>query len=431
MATEVVLPRLGLTQEEGTILRWLKPEGSRVGKGEPLFEVMTDKATLEVEAPASGVVLKILVAEGGTVPVATPIALIGEPGDAVTDVHAPAPPPPSGGPVPTEAAGVAGAAVAGEAPRGRAPEGRIRISPRARAMAESQRIDVRTLVGTGPDGRIIERDVQQAVAARAAGAVQPAGVDSTAASAEPQPASASPRTVSAPPPRQIPAHAAAHMRGIIARRMLESLQTTAQLTLTTEVDMEETVRLRNEVGPELERREGVHVTYTDLIVRAAAVALREHQAINARWEGEGVHRLPEIHIGVAVALEEGLVVPVVRHADRASIAQISAAIRDLSERARGMRLRPDEMAGHTFTVTNLGMFDVDAFTPVLNLPEAAMLGVGRLHRRPVAAGDRAEIHTTMVLSLTFDHRVVDGAPAAQFLQRLKHILEHPYLLLLP
>jgi len=426
MATEVVLPRLGLTQEEGTILRWLKPEGSRVGKGEPLFEVMTDKATLEVEAPASGVVLKILVAEGGTVPVATPIALIGEPGDAVTDVPAPAPLPSSGGPPRTEAAAAAGAAVAGDAPPGRAPEGRIRISPRARALVDSQRIDVRRLVGTGPDGRIIERDVQEAVAARAAGAVQPAGVDAdaTAASAALQPASAAPA-------RQIPAHAAARMRGIIARRMLESLQTTAQLTLTTEVDMEETVRLRNEVGPELERRERVHVTYTDLIVRAAAVALREHQAINARWEGEGVHRLPDIHIGVAVALEEGLVVPVVRHADRASIAQISAAIRDLSERARSMRLRPDEMAGHTFTVTNLGMFDVDAFTPVLNLPEAAMLGVGRLHRRPVAAGDRAEIHTTMVLSLTFDHRVVDGAPAAQFLQRLKHILEHPYLLLLP
>ncbi len=428
MATEVVLPRLGLTQEEGTILRWLKPEGSRVGKGEPLFEVMTDKATLEVESPASGVVLKILVAEGGTVPVATPIALIGEPGDAAADVPRPAP----GVAAPGAAAGIVGAAPAGEAPRGRAAEGRIRISPRARALAESQRIDVRTLAGTGPDGRIIERDVQQAVAARAAGAAQQPGADSTAAaSAAAQPASAAPPPVSAPSARQVPAYAAAHMRGIIARRMLESLQTTAQLTLTTEVDMEELVRLRNEVGPELERREGAHVTYTDLIVRAAAVALREHQAINARWEGESVRRLSEIHIGVAVALEEGLVVPVVRHADRASIAQISAAIRDLSERARSMRLRPDEMTGHTFTVTNLGMFDVDAFTPVLNLPEAAMLGVGRLHRRPVAVGDRAEIHTTMVLSLTFDHRVVDGAPAAQFLQRLKHILEHPYLLLLP
>jgi pyruvate dehydrogenase E2 component (dihydrolipoyllysine-residue acetyltransferase) len=213
--------------------------------------------------------------------------------------------------------------------------------------------------------------------------------------------------------------------------MLESLQTAAQLTLTTEVDMEEAVRLRNEVGPELERRDGARPTYTDLIVRAVAVALREHPAINARWEGEGVRRLAEIHVGVAVALDEGLVVPVIRHADRAPLGQISVALRDLSERARGMRLRPDEMQGHTFTVTNLGMFDVDAFTPVLNLPEAAMLGVGRLHRRPLALGDRVEIHTTAVLSLTFDHRVVDGAPAAQFLQRLKHILEHPYLLLLP
>ncbi|HKV45757.1 MAG TPA: dihydrolipoamide acetyltransferase family protein, partial [bacterium] len=228
-----------------------------------------------------------------------------------------------------------------------------------------------------------------------------------------------------------PAPAAAKMRAIIARRMLESLQNTAQLTLTTEADMDEVVRLRGEVGQELERREGVRVTYTDLIVRAAAVALREHPRINARWEGEAARLLPEIHIGVAVALDEGLVVPVVRHADRATLGQISAAVRDLSERARASRLRPEEMQGGTFTVTNLGMFDVDAFTPVLNPPEAGILGVGRLHRRPIAVGDRIEVRSLMVLSLTFDHRVVDGAPAAQFLQRVKFILEHPYLLLLP
>ena len=487
MPTEVVLPRLGLTQEEGTVVRWLKVEGSRVAKGEPLFEVMTDKATLEVEAPASGVLLRILVAEGGTVPVATPIAVIGEPDEAA--LHSALGAPGTGGRAHTaggqaEAGRSGGAAAnadrkadqrpieagsraevgaewsqdtaAGNGPGRNVsaaspapdPTGRVKISPRARALADAQGVDVRSLAGTGPGGRVIERDVQQAIAARAAapagGAQRPAAQGAQAAgSPGPQAAAPAPTTVPSPPVRQVPqaapgpgpavapSAAAAKMRAIIARRMLESLQTTAQLTLTTEADMDEIERLRSEVGPELERREGVAVTYTDLIVRAVAVALREHPAVNARWEGEGVRRLPEIHIGVAVALDEGLVVPVVRNADRATLAQLSAAIRDLSERARAMRLRPEEMQGGTFTVTNLGMYDVDAFTPVLNPPEAGILGVGRLHRRPAAVGDRVEIRSGMVLSLTFDHRVVDGAPAAQFLQRTKFILEHPYLLLLP
>ncbi len=484
MPTEVVLPRLGLTQEEGTVVRWLKAEGSRVAKGEPLFEVMTDKATLEVEAPASGVLLRILVAEGGTVPVATPIAVIGEPGEAVAAPHSALGAPGSGDRAqpagakadrkPIEAK--SGAEVSEEWSQGKAdrrepwspsqaggngpgrnapaatpvpePTGRVKISPRARALADAQGVDVRSLEGTGPGGRVIERDVQQAIAARAAapaGGAQRPAAQGVQAAGSPGPQAAAPAPAAAPPPpvRQgpqaapgpgpaaAPSAAAAKMRTIIARRMLESLQTTAQLTLTTEADMDEIERLRSEVGPELERREGVRVTYTDLIVRAVAVALREHPAVNARWEGEGVRRLPEIHIGVAVALDEGLVVPVVRNADRATLAQLSAAIRDLSERARAMRLRPEEMQGGTFTVTNLGMYDVDAFTPVLNPPEAGILGVGRLHRRPAAVGDRVEIRSGMVLSLTFDHRVVDGAPAAQFLQRTKFILEHPYLLLLP
>ncbi len=409
MPTEVVLPRLGLTQDDGTVVRWLKPEGSRVAKGEPLFEVMTDKATLEIEAPASGVLLKILVAEGGTVAVATPIALIGEPGEAIA-------------PAPGTRDGEATVSGRGVPPQPAAigdPSGRVKISPRARALADRHGINVREVVGTGPDGRIVERDVQTAVASRAG------------APPAPRPSAAPPSTFqpSAGQPEGSPV--AARMRSIIARRMMESLHTTAQLTLTTEVDMEESVRLHAEVGPELERREGVRVSYTDLIVRAAAVALREHPRINARWEGEAVRRLSEIHVGVAVSLDDGLVVPVVRQADRATLGQISAAIRDLSDRARSNRLRPEEMQGSTFTVTNLGMYDVDGFTPVLNSPDAAILGVGRLHRRPAAVGDRIEIRSMMVLSLTFDHRVVDGAPAAQFLQRVKYVLEHPYLLLLP
>ncbi|HLY23171.1 MAG TPA: dihydrolipoamide acetyltransferase family protein [bacterium] len=399
MATEVVLPKLGLTQEEGTIVRWIKPEGSRVAKGEPLFEVLTDKATIEVEAPASGVLLRILVPEGTTAPVATPIALIGEPGE-----RGAAAAPPAAAPAATAAS--AGAAAGTVTPR----DGRVRISPRARVLAASHGIDPRALRGSGPDGRIIERDVQRVVEAETRG---------TAAAA---PA----RSVSA-----VPAAVSARLRAVIARRMTESLQSTAQLTLTTEADMVEAARLRDEVGAELERRGGVRPTYTDLIVRAAAIALRDHPRLNARWADGGARQLPDIHVGVAVALDEGLVVPVIRHTDRTALAEISAALRDLSERARTFRLAPAEMEGGTFTVTNLGMYDVDAFTPILNPPEAAILGAGRVHRRPVAVGDRVEVRPVMALSLTFDHRVVDGAPAAQFLQRVKHVLEHPYLLLLP
>lgn len=444
MPTEVVLPRLGLTQDDGTVVRWFKAEGSRVSKGEPLFEVMTDKATLEVEAPASGVLLRILAAEGATVPVATPIALIGEAGEAVPAVPAASA---TGAREISAAAQRAAAAVADRQTAGGGPapgpdpfgtaaastttdgSGRLKISPRARTLAEMHGVDLRTVAGTGPGGRIVEADVRAAMTSRPA----PARGSSVTAPPPAAQAGGAPALHAAPSQAPLPSQApvATRRRAIIARRMMESLHTTAQLTLTTEVDMEDTVKLRGEVGPELERRDRVSLSYTDLIVRAAAIALREHPGINARWEGEGVRRLNEIHVGVAVALDEGLVVPVVRRADQMTLAQISAAVRDLSERARTNRLTPEEMQGGTFTVTNLGMYEVDAFTPVLNPPEPAILGVGRLHRRPVAVGDRVEIRPTLVLSLTFDHRVVDGAPAARFLRRVKQILEHPYLLLLP
>lgn len=432
MATEVVLPKLGLTQEEGTIVRWVKAEGHRVTKGEPLFEVLTDKATIEVEAPASGVLLRILVPEGATAPVAAPIAVIGEPGERIAADSLSTSPPPG-----SARAAAAGSPAVPVPPAAVPPsqDGHVRVSPRARALAAAHGIDLRSLRGSGPDGRIVERDVQQAVDAaagtRGAAAASP-GAPGARAAVPPSTGAAVPPAVSA------------KLRALIARRMTESLQGTAQLTLTTEADMAEAARLRDEVGAELERRGGVRPTYTDLIVRAAALALRDHPRLNAQWTRDGVRLLPDIHVGVAVALDEGLVVPVIRHADRATLAQISAALRDLSERARALKLKPEEMEGGTFTVTNLGAYEIDAFTPILNPPEAAILGAGRVHRRPVAAApsspvgedgphgdERVEVRPVMVLSLTFDHRVVDGAPAAQFLQRVKHILEHPYLLLLP
>jgi len=389
---------------------------------------MTDKATLEVESPVSGVLLRIMVKEGETAPVATPIAVIGDPNEALPD----APRGPVAGRAEerhTDATAVRQAAAAAE-PGSAFPE-RIKISPRARALAAAHGIDAASLTGTGPGGRVLERDVEQAVAARgtpAAAGPSAAAVPSSVVPAAGQQAGG-PSGATQTPDRA--AVVGSRMRAIIAKRMTESLRSTAQLTLTTEVEMAEAARLREEIRPELERRDHVQVTYTDLVVRATALALRDHPAMNAQWEGEGIRRLPDVHIGVAVALDEGLIVPVIRNADRATLSQISAAVRDLSDRARSQRIRAEEVQGSTFTITNLGTFEIDAFTPILNPPEAAILGVGRVHRKPVAVGERVAIEPTMVLSLTFDHRVVDGAPAAKFLQRVKEILEHPYLLLLP
>jgi len=384
MATEVILPQLGLAMEEGTVVKWLKAEGDYVEEGEPIVEIMTDKANVEVPSPASGVLLKILAPEGQAVPVGVPIAYIGQPGEEI-----PVPVSPGTGQAREETP--------------RESESKVQASPRARRLAEEHGIDLRTLTGTGPGGRIVEDDVRRAIAQREqAGAAAVEGAT-------------------------IPV---AGMRGAIARRMMESIHGSAQVTLATEVDATELVRLRKRLGPELERQHGIHLTYTDLLVRAVAMALREHPRLNARWEEKAIRILPEVHIGVAVALEDGLVVPVVRNADRLGIVEISRLLAALSEKARAGRLTYEEMTGSTFTITNLGMYDIDVFTPIINPPEAAILGVGRIVEKPVAVEGRVEVRSMMTLSLTFDHRVVDGAPAARFLQRIKELVEDPYPLIL-
>lgn len=391
MATEVILPQLGLAMEEGTIVKWLKGEGDHVEEGEPIVEIMTDKANVEVPSPAAGVLLKILVPEGQAVPVGAPIAYLGQPGEEV-----PVPQAAPAQPAPLTRAGQA----RGEIPP--RPEGKVQASPRARRLAEEHGIDLRTITGTGPGGRIVEEDVRRAIAQREQ--LREPVVEGTT----------------------IPV---AGMRGAIARRMMESIHGSAQVTLATEVDATELVRLRKRLSPELERLHGVHLTYTDLLVKAVAIALREHPRLNARWEEKIIRILPEVHIGVAVALEDGLVVPVVRNADRLGIVEISRAIAALSEKARAGKLTYEEMTGSTFTITNLGMYDIDVFTPIINPPEAAILGVGRIVEKPVVVEGRVEVRSTMTLSLTFDHRIVDGAPAARFLQRVKELVENPYPLI--
>jgi pyruvate dehydrogenase E2 component (dihydrolipoamide acetyltransferase) len=403
VAVEVKLPQLAASMADGVISRWLKSVGEPVKKGEPLFEVESDKVTTEVEAPADGILRRIQVPEGQRVDVGTVLAIIGGPDEAI-------PEPDGGAAVTTTATSTPTAAPSESGGRVGESEGRIFVTPRARKVAAELGIALERITGTGPGGRILERDVLAAAeAARTAAAAPPP-----------------PLAVPTAPPGQIRPLTA--MRRTIAERMVRSQQTVAEVTLTTEVEMTEVVKLREQVNGEWQKVHGIKVSYTDVIVRAAARALREHPTLNASFAEDGIHLHGEINIGLAVAIEDGLVVPVIRHADQKSLLEIAQTVRALAERARAGQLSRDDLSGGTFTITNLGMFGVETFTPIINWPECAILGVGQVAERAVARSGQLAVRPTMWLSLTFDHRIVDGAPAAQFLQRVKQLLESPYLL---
>ncbi|HLG50700.1 MAG TPA: dihydrolipoamide acetyltransferase family protein [Chloroflexota bacterium] len=403
MAVEVKLPQLAASMADGVISRWLKSVGEPVKKGEPLFEVESDKVTTEVEAPADGILRRIQVPEGQRVDVGTVLAIIGGPDEAI-------PEPDGGAAVTITATSTPTAAPSESGGRVGESEGRIFVTPRARKVAAELGIALERITGTGPGGRILERDVLAAAeAARTAAAAPPP-----------------PLAVPTAPSGQIRPLTA--MRRTIAERMVRSQQTVAEVTLTTEVEMTEVVKLREQVNSEWQKVHGIKVSYTDVIVRAAARALREHPTLNASFAEDGIHLHGEINIGLAVAIEDGLVVPVIRHADQKSLLEIAQTVRALAERARAGQLSRDDLSGGTFTITNLGMFGVETFTPIINWPECAILGVGQVAERAVARSGQLAVRPTMWLSLTFDHRIVDGAPAAQFLQRVKQLLESPYLL---
>ena len=496
MPHEVIMPTLGLTMEEGTITEWLKQEGDSVDKEEPLFVVETDKSAVEVGAPAGGVLRKILVQPGQAVAVSTPIAVIAQPGEAGGEVgesagaapSAAAAPASTGGPAATngsaavaEPVGSAGGtpasgasrAGAGGTPavRSGADAGRMRVSPRARRVARELGIDLGGLRGTGPEGRIVERDVRAAPAAQAPATAAPErivasplarklaaehGVDLAKLSgggpggritekdvtAAVQAGAAAPAAPAAPAMPAVAAAAPAGtfeplgtVRRITAERMASSARSVASVTLLMEVDMTEAARFRGQLAPEFERRHGARLAYDAMIAKAVAIALREHPDVNARWQeaadGQpaGLQLQAQVNVGIAVAGEQGLLVVVVRDADKKTLEQVNAGLAELVGKSRGNRLGPDEMGGGTFTITNLGSYGVEAFTPIVNPPESAILGVGRIAKRPAVVEDQVVARDLMYLSLTFDHRVVDGAPAAQFLQRVKQVLEAPYVLL--
>lgn len=453
MATKVIMPKLGMAMKEGVLGKWEIGDGQPVHIDDTIAIIVTKKITYELKSPVEGI-LHHRVKEEEVRPIGAIIGYIGAPGEEVPTVDE--------GPVPVQelapvkaekpkaaaqAAAPAAAApttyspaiasdvfvvatpaarrmareaevelefVCGTGPNGRVTEVDVQsyinqvesllATPAARQLAKQRRVDLTKVGGTGSGGRITEEDVQDVLTPRALA---------------PQPTAPAAAPAAAEQARSVPF---AGMRAAIAENMMMSLQQTAQVTVITEIDVTELVDLRELL------KKSFSLTYTDLIIKAVTLALRKHPRLNSRQEGDEILLLDEIHIGVGVALDEGLIVPVLVNADRLTLAEIGEKVRDLAQKARSDSLGFDEAAGSTFTITNMGAYGVDAFTPIINPPEVAILGVGRIVEKPAIYRGEIAKRSMMVLSLTFDHRLIDGAPAAAFLQTVAEYLSHPYFL---
>lgn len=439
MAKAIVMPKLGLTMTEGTVSKWLKKEGEAVQEGEPLFEVETDKLTNTIEASASGLLRKILVAEGVTVPVLDKVAVIAGAEEDISALLGTAAAAPAPAPAP---AAVPAAAPVQEA---KAPAGRVIASPKAKKLAKEMGLDLALVPGTGPGGRVTEEDVKNwkpAPAAPAAAEVKmsplaeklarelnipPAELPSRGrvlardilayleGSREKAPEDEAPREETVP---------MNGMRKAIAKNMLNSHMTSPTVTFNLGVDMTELKRYREQ----LKARE-IKLSYTDLLIKFVARALTEYPLLNCSVEDNKIIYKRYVNMGVAVALPNGLVVPNVRDADKKSLTEISAEVKELAKLAREGGLPMEKLRGGTFTITNLGMYGIESFTPIINQPEVAILGVNTMEDKVVVRDGQMVIRPIMNLSLTADHRVVDGSVAAEFLQRVKTLLENPGLML--
>ena len=443
---------LGQTMEEGTIIQWFKQEGDSIEKGEALLEVMTDKVNLEVESPASGILRKILAPVDKTVPIMDLIAIIGTADESIDDLltggveQAPEAAAPVG-PAIIESISVAasfavetttaasskvfisfrarkiaednGIAIEMLAGRGTGPEGRVvekdvlayiagvagmvKATPLASKIADDKGIDLREIVGSGPSGKVLRDDVLQAV---------------------------TPASISTFPTLEGKVIPFTGMRKMVGENVARSAQTAPHVTLTTEVDMTEAMKERTQILDEFEKKFGTRLTFTDLIVKAVARAILDHPIINGSLQGNEIRISADINIGIAVAIEGGLIVPVIKNADRKSLAQVSAELKKLVDKGRTGTLSPAEMSGGTFSITNLGAYGIDVFNPIITPGQAAILGVCRIAEKPVVVGGQVVVRSMMNLCLSFDHRVLDGAPAAKYLQSVKALLESPYQLLI-
>jgi pyruvate dehydrogenase E2 component (dihydrolipoamide acetyltransferase) len=406
VAVEVKLPRLGQGMEAGTIVRWLKSEGDDIAKGEPLYELDTDKVTQEVEAEADGVLLKIVVSEG-EVDVGATIAVIGAEGEDVSEVVAAASTGNGGAPAPAAPAVAPVSATSEEAPEAavaEAPVGRVKASPLARRIARERGIDLTGITGTGPDGRIVAEDVERAAAA-------------------PVPAAAP----AAAPPAEVEVVQLTSVRRTIARRLTEAWQAPVfQLTVTADATQLAATR---EQMVELLREGEVKPTVNDVLTRLVASALMRHRAVNAQFVENEIRRFPNANVGIAVATENGLVVPVIHEAERLSVLEIAAVRADLVSRARAGKLQLPDLEGGSFTISNLGMYGIEQFVAVLNPPQVAILAVGSIEERPHVVGGELTVAPVLTMTLTCDHRAIDGSEGADFLRTVKGFVESPALAL--
>ena len=450
MATELTMPQMGYDMQEGTVLRWLKGEGDTVANGEPIAEIETDKAVVEFESYAEGVLHRIIVPAGTTVPVGEPIALVGAqdeifdaiddtasdegptvPADVDSDEPAPSaaiPMPPASSDIATEELHVAEPEPEVEEPPLAASS--LRASPIARRIADERGIDITKVQGTGPGGRVVKDDVL--------------------AYQEPEPVE--PEIMEEPEPEEVEAVEAeaaveaevmvvaeeeaaddamqlSRMRQQIARVTVRSKQEKPHFYVTSEVDMTEAMSLRQQINRSLEG-EGVRVTVNDLIIKACAAALRKHPKFNAFLDGDVIRPNDSVNIGIAMAVEDGLLMPAIMGCEQMTLKSLALASKDLADRAQNGTLRPDEYTGGTFGVSNLGMFDVSTFVAIIQPPQTAILAVGTVAKRPVVRDDEIVIRQTMNATISADHRVVDGAEGAQFLMEVKNALENPLTLIL-
>jgi len=449
MVRPITMPKLGQSEEVGTLVRWRKKVGDRVAKGDILFEIETDKALLEVESFFEGTLLKIAVQAGSTVPINTTVGFVGDPGEAIPEVVAPAPelrrPEPLGGsgeaarpPAPSPAAAMAGARFQLPAGHGGAvrepplhptptvmasPEV-FRISPRAAKLAKESAINPAPIVGTGPHGRIVERDVKKYLETKGyyqlritAAAKRMAGrenIDILSLAPHPLPITLAriERAISELP------HPMSRMRQTIAARLTQSFTTTPHFFLTVAVDMTELVNFRSEL-----KAQGESYTLTDFIAKAVALSLVEFPIVNSTTDGKNVRWHSKVHLGLAVNLEQGLVVPVIRDAEELSLAQLHDCASELVAKARAGKLTPDEMGGSTFTISNMGMMDIENFTAIINPGESAILAVSSTIQQPVVRDGQIVVRDIMKMTLSSDHRIIDGATAARFANAIKQKLE--------
>lgn len=437
MATNILMPALSPTMTEGTLAKWLKKEGDRIKSGDVIAEIETDKATMEVEAVDEGVLGKILVAAGTEgVAVNAPIAVLIEAGEAVptapsqaqTATPAPAPAPaPASAPAPAPASASSPMVVRGDAHDTAEAGARIFASPLARRMAEQAGIDLTRLTGSGPNGRIVKADIDAARGKR---------TPAEAASPSAAPVVAQPAAPAGPKPADIvaPHDAIAHssMRKVIARRLQSAKQTIPHFYLTMDIELDALLKLRADLNAQ-SPKEGAgafKLSVNDLIIKACAVALRRVPAANASFTDDAMIRYHDVDISVAVAIPDGLITPIIRKADQKGLAAISNEMKDLAARAKAGKLKPEEFQGGSFSISNLGMYGITSFSAIINPPQGAIIAIGAGEKRPVVRGAELAIATVMTVTLSCDHRVVDGATGAEFLAALKGLIEAPLSLML-